>query len=44
MWKILEMKKICARACVRACVRDVHSTDETIVWRDPGDIEPVYDY
>ncbi len=23
--------------------RELHSTDETIVWRDPGGSEPVYD-
>ena len=22
--------------------RELHSTDETIVWRDPGGFEPVY--
>ena len=24
-------------------LRELHSTDETLVWRDPGDLEPVYD-
>ena len=24
-------------------LRELHSTDETMVWRDPG-LEPVYDY
>ncbi len=24
-------------------LRELHSTDETIVWRDPGGSEPVYD-
>ena len=24
-------------------LRELHSTDETIVWRDPGGFEPVYD-
>ena len=24
-------------------LREIHSTDETRVWRDPGDLEPVYD-
>ena len=23
-------------------LRELHSTDETMVWRDPGDLEPVY--
>ena len=23
-------------------LRELHSTDETIVWRDPGGVEPVY--
>ena len=23
-------------------LRELHSTGETIVWRDPGDLEPVY--
>ena len=24
-------------------MKELHSTDETIVWRDPGELEPVYD-
>ena len=23
-------------------MREVHSTDETTVWRDPGGLEPIY--
>ena len=24
-------------------LRELHSTNETLAWRDPGDLEPVYD-
>ena len=44
MWRLREEYFFSSGESLRTPpLRELHSTDETIVWRDPGGFEPVYD-